>query len=104
MICFFEFDSVLRHDNHHRQHMFICPDCGGRLSRTENVAGVFWVCGRCGGKSVGLGVLRKAIGEARVNAVWLKSREAPAGTKPCPTCGNRMAEVDAGDTLLDVCK
>lgn len=89
--------------------MFICPNCHGRLARTQNELGVYWVCPECGGRAVNLAVLRKAVAGEFVSRVWGLARDG-IGTpgRRCPTCDLPMLEVavsPAEDSLkLDVCR
>ena len=89
--------------------MFICPNCRGRLTRTQNELGVYWVCPECSGRAVSLAVLRKAVAAEFVYRVWSAARDGVGATgRRCPTCDQRMLEVavsPAEDSLkLDVCK
>ena len=88
--------------------MFTCPNCGSGLTRKPDKVGIFWVCDSCGGRAVGVGLLRKTIGQDRVSAIWSRAISSPGDTgKSCPICSRAMAEVTmgmAGQALeLDVC-
>jgi membrane associated rhomboid family serine protease/Zn-finger nucleic acid-binding protein len=89
--------------------MFTCPNCGSGLVREQNQAGIFWVCQQCGGRAVGVALLRKTIGNDRVSSVWSRAVTADEDQgRPCPVCLRNMVEVSvgiAGQALqLDVCK
>ena len=89
--------------------MFTCPNCGSKLTRAQGTKGLFWSCDQCGGRAVGVPVLRAALGNDRVNALWSRAVSAPDGTgKACPICGRAMTDVTmgvAGHVLdLDLCK
>ena len=89
--------------------MFVCPNCSGRLNRSQNELGIFWVCPACSGRAVGLAVLRKAIAPKFINQLWAAVRdERGFPSRPCPACTQRMVEVtiapDAVPFKLDVCK
>ena len=89
--------------------MFTCPNCGSGLVREQNQTGIFWVCQKCGGRAVGVALLRKTIGNDRVSSVWSRAVTADENQgRPCPVCLRNMVEVSvsiAGQALqLDVCK
>ena len=88
--------------------MFICPNCQSRLARTQNQLGIYWACPNCGGRAVGLAVLRKAAARDFVNRVWGLARDGN-GTlgRRCPMCNKPMFKVTLPQTAslkLDVCK
>jgi Zn-finger nucleic acid-binding protein len=89
--------------------MFTCPNCGSTLTRTRGPEGLFWNCDGCGGRAVGISVLRATIGNDRVNSIWLRTINNDSDTgRACPICSRHMAEVTigvAGQPLkLGVCK
>jgi membrane associated rhomboid family serine protease/Zn-finger nucleic acid-binding protein len=89
--------------------MFTCPNCESTLTRTPGPKGLFWSCDRCGGRAVGIAVLRATIGNDRVNALWSRVISSTQDDgKSCPICSRAMAQVTmglAGQALeLDVCK
>lgn len=88
--------------------MFTCPNCGGTLTRTPEKAGIFWDCHGCGGRAVGVALLRSTIGQERVRAIWSQALGAPEEGRPCPICNRAMSEVFMGvpgETLkLGVCR
>jgi len=89
--------------------MFTCPNCGSTLTRTQGPKGLFWNCNQCGGRAVGIPVIRATLGDDRVKALWSRAISAPGDTgKACPICSRAMTEVTlgvGGQALeLDVCK
>jgi len=89
--------------------MFTCPNCGSTLTRTQGPKGLFWSCTQCGGRAVAIPVIRAALGNDRVNALWSRAINAPDDTgKSCPICARTMTEVTMGvgsqSLELDVCK
>ncbi len=89
--------------------MFTCPNCGTALTRTPGPKGLFWNCDQCGGRAVGVPVLRAAIGNDRVSAIWSRAINTTKNDgKSCPICLRAMVHVAmglAGQMLeIDVCK
>jgi ribosomal protein L37AE/L43A len=65
--------------------MFTCPNCGSTLTRTRGPEGLFWNCDGCGGRAVGISVLRATIGNDRVNSIWLRTINNDSDTgRACP--------------------
>jgi membrane associated rhomboid family serine protease/Zn-finger nucleic acid-binding protein len=89
--------------------MFTCPACRKSLVRRQSSLGVYWSCEQCGGRAVGIGLLRKTINEKIVAQAWSQALalRAPNG-RPCPVCARSMKEVTvdvAGNPMaLDVCQ
>lgn len=89
--------------------MLTCPTCRCRLLHAKGPAGVFYVCPRCGGRAVGIAVIRRGVGRDCVKDLWLQSQAArlPAGKK-CPVCQRWMrgVTVTAGQRplQLDLCR
>lgn len=88
----------------------LCSMCQRPLVRTEQHPGVIWCCPECGGRAVGLGLLRKRVPARVVNALWqdaLQARSSVSRPRPCPLCTQAMREVTAPDMSppvhLDVC-
>ncbi|MBA2432843.1 MAG: zf-TFIIB domain-containing protein, partial [Chthoniobacterales bacterium] len=83
--------------------------CHHPLGKTTSPHGVFWSCAECGGKALGMDVLRRTFARDQINAVW---RRAVAGTgapgTACPSCRNAMIEVSASHDpeplRIDVCR
>lgn len=71
--------------------------------------GVFWRCPACGGRAVGVGLLRKSISPAFLTRLWVAAREGHAiRQRLCPMCAKQMLEVpppdEARGPTLDVCR
>lgn len=87
---------------------FLCPQCDAPLQRQENPRGVLWACPACGGRGVGVALLRGDITRAYLNRLWIAARgkEGIPGRR-CPACGQPMVQVappaDAEALALDVC-
>ena len=70
---------------------------------------MFFGCRSCGGKALGIDVLRRTFAREQINAVWRRaiSGEGTAGPA-CPSCRNGMVEVSATEEELplriDVCR
>lgn len=86
----------------------ICPRCEIALPRVRSSYGVFWACQRCGGRAVGVELLRRTFTPASVNPIWLHAMQSPGRSAcRCPSCGNAMTEValaDHSSVRVDVCK
>jgi membrane associated rhomboid family serine protease/Zn-finger nucleic acid-binding protein len=89
--------------------MHLCPRCNQALFRLEEADGVSWECQICGGKAMGLGLLRKTIGEKQTAQIWAKQfTGADKEGCACPICSKTMKEITAempkGPLTLDVCQ
>lgn len=89
--------------------MFICPNDRRALSRRSGPHGMFWLCAGCGGRLVGLGVLRRTTAQPHIDRIWRQAREATTrGGRPCPSCTEPMVEVPSGPDgagpMVDVCR
>ena len=89
--------------------MFICPNCKTDLTRTLGPLGVFWCCPNCGGRAVGIALLRRTVDPAVINDLWAKTyTSASHPGRPCPICAHAMLEAEVGGATrpltLDVCK
>jgi len=86
-----------------------CPRCQQQLERTTTPHGVFYGCAGCGGKALGVDVLRRTFARDEINAVWRRAitGEGTAG-RACPSCRNAMLEVSATEgeqpLRIDVCR
>jgi Zn-finger nucleic acid-binding protein len=86
-----------------------CPRCHQQLEKTTTPHGVFFGCPSCGGKALGVDVLRRTFAREEINAVWRRavSSEGTAGPA-CPSCRNAMIEVsataDEHPLRIDVCR
>lgn len=88
--------------------MFLCPNCHDPLINAKNENGIFWACGRCGGRAATLAFLRKTILGEAVNQMWSFARTKKGEQKRlCPACRSAMVEVPVSTTeitlKLDVC-
>lgn len=85
----------------------LCPRCGEPLTRYRSPAGWVWQCGCCGGRAVALSVLRKAVEECLVRALWVAATQgAVSAALLCPSCRQPMnrAAVQAGVSVtVEVC-
>ncbi len=88
--------------------MYDCPTCQTELTRRQHErGGVYWACSACGGKAVGLGLLRKLVDVKYISQLWrLAIEECGGKRRRCPMCGEMMSEVmPAPDApKLDVCR
>jgi membrane associated rhomboid family serine protease/Zn-finger nucleic acid-binding protein len=89
--------------------MYLCPRCNQALFRLEEPGGISWECQVCGGKAMGLGLLRKTIGEQQTAQIWSKQfTGADKDGCACPMCSRTMNEVTVeipkGPLTLDVCQ
>jgi len=89
--------------------MFTCPNCRQRLVRFTGPKGIVFVCPRCGGRAVGMAVVRRWAGERITKALWLRGmKKTDAGGKKCPVCNRWMREiplpVDGRELRLDLCR
>ncbi len=86
--------------------MFVCPGDKRPLERLTSPHGVYWICPACGGRAVGVGLLRKTVARDAIDQIWIAAR-ARQGTRsrPCPSCLEPMIEVSSGPTgpAVDVC-
>ncbi len=88
--------------------MHICPRCRKRLTRTQTRAGIVHTCDSCGGRAVGLPVVRKATYVEHARELWNRAGEGHPSALGCPVCRHRMTEVPlplaAACVVLDVCR
>ncbi len=86
----------------------LCPRCQLSLTRVGTSNGVFWACNRCGGRAIGLELLRRTFTPDSINPLWLHVfRSEGSKSSPCPSCRNPMIEVALTDDTLvkvDVCR
>lgn len=87
---------------------FKCPRCSVPLQVTRTAHGVFWGCGKCGGRAITVELLRRTFTPESINPLWLHAiRNEGVSSCACPSCGNNMTEVslaDEGSVRVDVCK
>ena len=89
--------------------MFACPECSRALIRQTDRLGVYWRCEGCGGRAMGLGLLRRAIGPQQVATLWSQVLSRPMEERrPCPACAQDMVgiffDVKKWRLRLDVCR
>lgn len=89
--------------------MRICPHCQTGLVRAKTKGRSFSICGKCGGRSVPLSILRKTGFKNEVNHLWWLAKEKTNfGGRPCPVCHFPMVGIslaEHGQTSdLDLCK
>lgn len=86
----------------------ICPRCALPLKQVTTGHGVLWACSNCGGRAVGVELLRRTFTPESINPLWLHAirGEGPSSGQ-CPSCHNPMIEVKLSDTAgvkVDVCR
>jgi Zn-finger nucleic acid-binding protein len=86
-----------------------CPSCAAGLERQETGRGVYWECKSCGGRGVGLAILRQEFSKRFLDKLWILSGEPRfPRTRSCPHCSELMHEVlippPEGTIKLDVCR
>jgi membrane associated rhomboid family serine protease/Zn-finger nucleic acid-binding protein len=66
--------------------------------------GVFWTCDTCGGRAVGLELLRRTFTPESINPLWLHAISGEGKTGCCcPSCAHPMIEIELSErTALDV--
>ena len=70
--------------------------------------GVFWTCDKCGGRAVGLELLRRTFTPESINPLWRHtiSGEGKVGPR-CPSCRRPMIDVALAENAavnVDVCR
>jgi membrane associated rhomboid family serine protease/Zn-finger nucleic acid-binding protein len=86
----------------------ICPRCNTVLQRVQTEHGIFWACSGCGGRAVGVELLRRTFSPESINPLWLhaiRGEGAPGAT--CPSCHNPMTQValsERSSVRVDVCR
>ena len=92
-------------DNHSE---LVCPRCNLPLKQARTSQGVLWTCGNCGGRAVGLELLRRTFTAESINPLWLHAiRSEGESSCRCPSCRNPMIEVRLSDSApirVDVCR
>src|SRR5207302_10977004 len=76
----------------------LCPRCNLALKQVRTSHGVLWACDNCGGRAVGLELLRRTFTPESINPLWLPAigREGQSGGR-CPPSANPMLEVRFSD-------
>lgn len=86
----------------------ICPRCQEPLARYRSFAGLVWQCMRCGGRAVALSVLRKAVEERTVRALWVTATQGGLRSSlRCPSCRKPMRQASTGTgapMTIEVCE
>jgi membrane associated rhomboid family serine protease/Zn-finger nucleic acid-binding protein len=87
---------------------FVCPSCQQPLTEVRTSNGIFWSCEKCGGRAVGVELLRRTFTSESINPLWLHAIRGEGQTgRNCPACRNPMTEVKlSGDAEIkvDVCR
>jgi Zn-finger nucleic acid-binding protein len=78
------------------------------LKEVRTSHGVLWACNNCGGRAVGLELLRRTFTPESINPLWLHAiRSEGQSSCKCPSCRNPMIEValsDQAGVRVDVCR
>src|SRR6059058_1100102 len=87
---------------------FFCPRCNLSLKEVRMSHGVFWTCDKCGGRAVGLELLRRTFTPESINPLWRHtiSGEGKVGPR-CPSCRRPMIDVALSENAavnVDVCR
>ena len=85
-----------------------CPRCNLPLKQVRMSNGVFWACDTCGGRAVGLELLRRTFTPESINPLWLHAinGEGKTGCR-CPSCAHAMLQVALSENAgvnVDVCR
>src|SRR6266496_5594154 len=86
----------------------LCPRCNLPLKEARMSHGVFWACDKCGGRAVGLELLRRTFTPESINPLWLHAikGERKIGCR-CPSCAHAMIQVALSENAginVDVCR
>lgn len=85
-----------------------CPRCALPLKQVTTGHGMLWACSNCGGRAVGVELLRRTFTPESIKPLWLHAiRGEGPRNGPCPSCHNPMIEVQLSDTAavkVDVCR
>jgi membrane associated rhomboid family serine protease/Zn-finger nucleic acid-binding protein len=100
--------GVFNSDRVNATSELICPRCNAVLQEVLTSHGVLWACDKCGGRAVGLELLRRTFTPESINPLWLHAigGEGQSSCR-CPSCQNPMLEVKLSDQALvkvDVCR
>ena len=85
-----------------------CPRCNLPLKQVRMSNGLFWACDTCGGRAVGLELLRRTFTPESINPLWLHAinGEGKTGCR-CPSCAHAMLQVALSENAgvnVDVCR
>ena len=87
---------------------FVCPSCQLPLTEVRTSNGIFWSCEKCGGRAIGVELLRRTFTPESINPLWLHALRGEGQTgRNCPACRNPMTEVklsDDAEIKVDVCR
>src|SRR5947207_13082619 len=79
----------------------LCPRCNLPLKEARMSHGVFWACDNCGGRAVGLELLRRPFTPESINPLWLHAIAGEVHSRRrCPSCGNPMLAVRLSDKAI----
>lgn len=83
------------------ENPYLCPACGGPLTKKQGLNGLFWECEACSDLMMGLSVLRKTTEPSFVNQLWQEARSArPGQGSPCPICRKPMALISRQESSI----
>jgi membrane associated rhomboid family serine protease/Zn-finger nucleic acid-binding protein len=85
-----------------------CPRCNLPLKQVRMSNGLFWACDTCGGRAVGVELLRRTFTPESINPLWLHAinGEGKTGCR-CPSCAHAMLQVALSENArvnVDVCR
>jgi Zn-finger nucleic acid-binding protein len=88
--------------------MAVCPRCNVELRNTPSPHGIVFQCPMCGGRALGIAVLRRMATPTVVRDLWVRAHEPGALVgRVCPICLETMVQVPvataAGNATLGVC-
>ena len=85
-----------------------CPQCSGALEAVKMRHGLFWSCRQCGGRALGVDLLRRTFVREAINRIWRRAvANEGANGRACPSCHQQMIEVAATDQpepRVEVCR
>jgi Zn-finger nucleic acid-binding protein len=89
-------------------NQLMCPGCQRPLTQVRTSKGIFWSCQNCGGRAIGVELLRHIFTPESINPLWLHAikGEGQSG-RSCPSCRNSMIEVKLSNNAeikVDVCR
>ena len=85
-----------------------CPRCKSKLEKVQTIQGEVSCCHKCGGRAIGIGLLKKISDQAKIQEVWSRAKQENNRTGvPCPACQLAMLVVvtppELGSVELDIC-
>ena len=79
----------------------LCPNCQRPLTQVRTSKGIFWSCENCGGRAIGVELLRHIFTPERINPLWLHATKGEGQSgRSCPSRRNSMIEVKLSDNRL----